>query len=146
MCNKVYKEIVFNNERSEKTRSKMNRTVLIGKIHTARLTSCELDYEGSLEIDIDLLKEAGIFPYEKILVVNRNNGERLETYAIPGKAGSKVFCLNGPAAHKGKTGDVVSIMAFAQVSEAEAAVVQPKVIVLDEDNNIIERKRRIPGF
>ncbi len=123
----------------------MNRIVLTGKIHTARLTSCKLDYEGSMEIDPELLAEAGIFPYEKILVVNRNNGERLETYAIPGEPGKKVFCLNGPAAHKGRTGDTVTIMAFGVVSEQEAATVSPKIIVLDENNNIIERKGRKPG-
>lgn len=119
---------------------------MIGKIHTARLTSCELHYEGSMEIDSDLLKEAGILPYEKILVVNRNCGSRLETYAIPGEAGSKVFCLNGPAAHLGKTGDVVTIMAFGVVSNEEAAVIEPKVIVLNEQNEIVERKGRKPGY
>jgi aspartate 1-decarboxylase len=124
----------------------MNKIVLSGKIHTARLTSCELDYEGSLEIDPLLLEEAGILPYEKILVVNRANGARLETYAIPGKPGSKVFCLNGPAAHRGKTGDVVTIMAFSVCSEAEAAAINPKIIVLDENNEIVERKGRKPGI
>lgn len=124
----------------------MNRIMLIGKIHTARLTSCELDYEGSMEIDADILKEAGILPYEKILVVNRNNGERLETYAIPGPGGSKVFCLNGPAAHKGKTGDTVTIMTFAALTEEEAVRVQPKIVVLNANNDIVERKGRKPGY
>ena len=118
----------------------MQKIMLSGKIHTARLTSCELDYEGSLEIDIDLMEAAGILPYEKILVVNRNNGERLETYAIPGPAGSKVFCLNGPAAHRGKTGDVVTIMAFSVLTEEEAVTKKPKIIVLDENNEISVRK------
>ena len=118
----------------------MQKIMLTGKIHTARLTSCELDYEGSMEIDIDLMSAAGIRPYEKILVVNRNNGSRLETYAIIGEAGSKVFCLNGPAAHLGKTGDTVTIMAFSTLSEEEAATHLPKVIVLDENNEIIARK------
>jgi aspartate 1-decarboxylase len=118
----------------------MQKIMLSGKIHTARLTSCELDYEGSLEIDIDLMEAAGILPYEKILVVNRNNGERLETYAIPGTAGSKVFCLNGPAAHRGKTGDVVTIMAFSVLTEKEAMTRKPKIIVLDENNEISVRK------
>ena len=120
----------------------MQKIMLSGKIHTARLTACLLDYEGSLEIDPELLAEAGILPYEKILVVNRNNGERLETYAIPGKPGSKVFCLNGPAAHRGKVGDVVTIMAFSVCSEEEAAVIAPTVIVLDENNEIVMRKGR----
>ena len=124
----------------------MSRIVLNGKIHTARLTQCELDYEGSLEIDIDLMREAGILPYEKILVVNRRNGARLETYAIPGEAGSKVFCMNGPAAHQGAPGDVITIMAFAVVDDAVAAVIEPNVIVLDANNDIVERKGRKPGY
>ena len=118
----------------------MQKIMLSGKIHTARLTACELDYEGSLEIDPDLLKEAGILAFEKILVVNRNNGERLETYAIPGLPGSKRFCLNGPAAYKGKVGDVVTIMAFSVCSQDEAEKMKPKIVVLNQDNVIVQRK------
>ena len=121
----------------------MRKMMLSGKIHTARLTGCELDYEGSLEIDPELLAEAGILPYEKILVVNRNNGERLETYAIPGEPGARRFCLNGPAAHKGKAGDVVTIMAFSLCTEEEARAIVPRVIVLDENNRIVMRKGRV---
>lgn len=120
----------------------MLKEMLTGKIHTARITACELDYEGSLEIDPEILAEAGILPYEKILVVNRNNGERLETYAIPGKPGSRRFCLNGPAAHKGKVGDVVTIMAFSLVDEREASCYEPTIVVLDAKNEIILRKGR----
>ena len=121
----------------------MQKIMLSGKIHLARITACELDYEGSLEIDPAILEEAGILPYEKILVVNRNNGERLETYAIPGKSGSKVFCLNGPAAHKGNVGDVITIMAFSVLDEKEAQTYEPQIVVLDKDNNIIQRKGRL---
>jgi len=135
-------DCVFTNVRSLKA---VKKVMLTGKIHTARLTSCELDYEGSLEIDPLILKEAGILPYEKILVVNRNNGERLETYAIPGAPGSKVFCLNGPAAHRGKPGDTVTIMAFSMLDEAEARTFDPTIVVLDAKNEIIERKGRKPG-
>lgn len=120
----------------------MQKIMLTGKIHRARITACELDYEGSLEIDPQILDAAGILPYEKILVVNRSNGERLETYAIPGQAGSKVFCLNGPAAHKGNVGDVVTIMAFSLLDSAEALTYEPIIAVLDANNNIIERKGR----
>ena len=122
----------------------MQKQMLSGKIHTARLTGCDLEYEGSMEIDSDYLREAGILPYEKILVVNRSNGERLETYAIPGKPGARAFCLNGPAALKGKKGDVVTVMAFSIFSAAEAARVEPRVIVLNAKNEIVERKGRIP--
>ena len=117
--------------------------VLKNKIHRARLTRCDVDYEGSLEIDLEYLEQAGILPYEKILVVNRSNGERLETYAIPGEPGARRFCLNGPAAHKGKVGDVVTIMAFSICSEEEARSIVPRVIVLDEDNRIVIRKGRV---
>lgn len=112
-----------------------------GKIHRARLTHCDIDYEGSLEIDIDYLKKAEILPYEKILVVNATNGERLETYAIPGEAGSKVFRLNGAAARKGQVGDIVTIMAFSLFTKEEAETMLPKVIVLNEKNDIIAVRR-----
>jgi aspartate 1-decarboxylase len=110
-----------------------------GKIHRARLTHCDLDYEGSLEIDTALLEEAGILPYEKILVVNATNGERLETYAIPGAPGSKVFRLNGAAAHKGHVGDIVTIMAFGLMDAEEAKSFRPLVVVMDERNEITAR-------
>ena len=120
----------------------MMKNMLTGKIHTARLTGCDLHYEGSMEIDPVYLKEANILPYEKILVVNRTNGERLETYAIPGEPGKGAFCLNGPAALKGKRGDVVTIMAFSLCTEEEARRIQPVIIVLDENNRIVQRKGR----
>ena len=116
--------------------------MLKGKIHRARITQCDIDYEGSLEIDIEILEKAGILPYEKILVVNATNGKRLETYAIPGKKNSKVFCLNGPAAHKGNVGDVITIMAFSVYDDKEALTYEPKVVVLDANNDIIQRKGR----
>lgn len=119
----------------------MQLQLIKGKIHRARLTHCDLDYEGSLEIDIDYLKKAEILPYEKILVVNATNGERLETYAIPGEAGSRVFCLNGAAAHKGNVGDIVTIMAFGILDEKEAQGFQPKVVVLNEKNDVIAVRR-----
>ncbi|MBS1372294.1 MAG: aspartate 1-decarboxylase [Lentisphaeria bacterium] len=118
----------------------MQKIMLSGKIHFARLTACELDYEGSLEIDPEYLADAGILPYEKILVVNRTNGSRLETYAIPGVPGERTFCLNGPAAHLGKVGDVITVMAFSLMSEEEARELDPPVIVLNEKNNVIMRK------
>jgi len=111
-----------------------------GKIHRARLTHCDLDYEGSLEIDESILEEAKILPYEKILVVNASNGERLETYAIPGARGSKVFRLNGAAARKGSIGDIVTIMAFALFTEAEAKGAKPKIVVMNERNEIISKR------
>lgn len=115
--------------------------MLKGKIHRARITQCYVDYEGSLEIDIELLEKAGILPYEKILVVNATNGSRLETYAIPGEAGSGIFCLNGAAAHRGSVGDIITIMCFANFTPEEAAEFRPKVVVLDEKNQIVAERR-----
>jgi aspartate 1-decarboxylase len=118
----------------------MLKQIMSGKIHTARLTGCDVEYEGSMEIDLECLEAAGILPYEKILVVNRTNGERLETYAIPGEYGKRTFCLNGPAALRGKKGDVVTIMAFSIFTEEEAKTFRPRVIVMDENNQIALRK------
>ncbi len=115
--------------------------MLKGKIHRARVTACDIDYEGSLEIDSGYLEKAGILPYEKILVVNASNGERLETYAIPGKRGSKVFMLNGAAAKKGTPGDIITIMCFANFTPEEAKTFQPKIVVLDEKNNVLAERR-----
>ena len=122
--------------------------LLKNKIHRARLTHCDVDYEGSLEIDIEFLEQAGILPYEKILVVNATNGQRLETYAIPGERGKGVFCLNGAAAHRGKPGDIITVMTFALMTPEEAKKHLPRVIVLDEKNRIIARregKRELPN-
>ena len=110
--------------------------MLKGKIHRARITDCYVDYEGSLEIDVNFLEKAGILPYEKILVVNATNGSRLETYAIPGEAGSGIFCLNGAAAHRGSVGDIITIMCFANFTPEEAKEFRPKVIVMDVNNKI----------
>jgi len=110
--------------------------MLKGKIHRARITQCDIDYEGSLEIDIEILEKAGILPYEKILVVNATNGKRLETYAIPGVAGSGTFCLNGAAAHRGSVGDIITIMCFANFTQEEAATFRPRVVVMDEKNQV----------
>lgn len=118
----------------------MNITLLKSKIHKARLTQCALDYEGSLEIDRDYMDQVGLLSYEKILVVNQNNGERLETYVIPGARGSKVFCLNGAAARRGQPGDTVIIMAFGDFPQEEADGFRPRIIVLNESNEIVKRK------
>jgi len=118
----------------------MTLELLKGKIHRARLTACDLDYEGSLAIDPDYLDLAGILPYERILVVNATNGNRLETYAIPGERGSGVFCLNGAAAHLGRVGDIVTIMCFGYYTPEEAAKHLPKIIVLGEHNEVLVQR------
>lgn len=111
-------------------------TLCKSKIHRARVTEAELYYEGSLTVDTELLRASGILPYEKVQVVNVNNGERFETYIIPGKAGSGVICLNGPAARLGTVGDEVIVIAYAELDEAEARSYQPTVVLVDERNKI----------
>lgn len=111
-------------------------TLCKSKIHRARVTQAELYYEGSLTVDTDLLKASEILPYEKVQVVNVNNGERFETYIIPGKAGSGVICLNGPAARLGTVGDEVIVIAYAEFEEAEARTYRPTVVIVDKENKI----------
>ncbi len=105
----------------------MTLTLLKGKLHRIRVTEACLDYEGSLSLDPDDMEAVGIVPYEKILVADVENGNRFETYAIEGPRGSHVCCLNGAAAHQGKVGDRLIVMAFAQFSPEEAAGFSPKV-------------------
>ena len=102
-------------------------TVLKAKLHRIRVTEADLDYEGSLTLDPDDMEAVGIVPYEKILCADVENGNRFETYAIPGRRGSHVCCLNGAAAHKGKVGDRLIVMCFAQMTPEEADGFRPKV-------------------
>ncbi|NOY76183.1 MAG: aspartate 1-decarboxylase [Kiritimatiellaeota bacterium] len=118
----------------------MKVSLLKSKIHKARITECEIDYEGSLEINSDYMDIVGIRPYEKILVVNSTNGERLETYAIPGPAGAPEFKLNGAAARKGAVGDTIIVMSFGLYEESEAENRKPRIMVLDEKNQIVAKK------
>ena len=113
---------------------------LKAKIHQARLTACDLYYEGSLAIDEDILDRAGILPFEKILVVNATNGQRLETYAIPAPRGSRTFLLNGAAARCGFPGDVITIMAFAAMTPRESAAFTHTTVILDAKNHILREK------
>ena len=105
----------------------MMLTLLKAKLHRIRVTEANLDYEGSLTLDPDDLEAVGILPYEKILCADVENGNRFETYAIPGARGSHVCCLNGAAAHKGKVGDRLIVMCFASLTSEEARGFQPKV-------------------
>lgn len=114
----------------------MLRTFFKSKIHRAVITQAELHYEGSCTIDLDLMDAAGLLPYEQIAVVNINNGERFETYVIPGARGSKTICLNGAAARKGQPGDRVIIISYAQLNEEEIAGFRPTIILVDETNSI----------
>ncbi len=109
--------------------------MLKSKIHRVTVTEARLDYIGSITIDSLLLDAAGILPGERVYIVDNNNGERLDTYTIAGEPGSGVICLNGAAARKVQVGDVVIIMAYAQMSPEEAATFRPKVIFPDTATN-----------
>lgn len=108
--------------------------MLKSKLHLARVTAVEPEYEGSLMIDRDLMDAVKLLPYEKILVANMSNGNRFETYAIAGKPGSGTICLNGPTTMLGKAGDRIIIFAFGAVPTEEAKFQQPLILVLDENN------------
>ena len=101
--------------------------ILKAKLHRIRVTEACLDYEGSLTLDPDDMEAVGLVPYEKILCADVENGNRFETYAIEGRRGSHVCCLNGAAAHQGKVGDRLIVMAFAQMSPEEARGFAPQV-------------------
>ncbi|RMG71905.1 MAG: aspartate 1-decarboxylase [Nitrospirae bacterium] len=110
------------------------RKVLKSKLHMAKVTEANLDYEGSCTIDEELMELADIKPYESVLISNYNNGERFETYVIPGPRGSGTICLNGATAHKGSVGDRVFIFSWRYVQDEDALKYKPKIIILNEDN------------
>jgi aspartate 1-decarboxylase len=123
----------------------MHRTLLAAKIHSCTITDANLQYMGSISIDELLLAAVGILPYEQVHVVNVNNGERFITYAIAAAPGSGSIELNGAAARLGVKGDKLIIMTYAQFSaEVEAKAHQPKVVMVDERNQITEVKSYIP--
>lgn len=110
--------------------------VLKGKIHRATVTQAELDYVGSITIDETLMEASGIREYERVQVVDVNNGQRLETYVIAGKRDSGVICLNGAAARLVELGDKVIIMAYVWLDEKELKKYAPKVVFVDHDNKV----------
>ena len=119
----------------------MQRTMFKGKIHRATVTQANLNYVGSITVDQDLLDAADIYPYEKVQVVNVNNGARLETYTIAGARGSGVICLNGAAARHAAEGDIVIIMSYGQYNEQEIRLLKPHLVFVDADNHIVETKQ-----
>ena len=116
----------------------MQRTLLKSKIHRVRVTDANLNYEGSLTIDSDLMEAADILPHEQIKIYNINNGARFDTYAIPGPAGKGDICLNGAAARMGAQSDLIIIATYATYDEAETAAHKPVVVLVDTQN-----KRRV---
>ncbi len=122
----------------------MRRILLRAKLDGARVTRLEPDYEGSLTLDPRFLEAAGIVPFEQVHVLNRENGSRLETYAIPGRRGSREVCLNGPAARAGLAGDRIVVLVYGQFEEAEMAGHHPRIVRLEPGNRLSRgpRKRR----
>jgi len=112
------------------------RTMLKSKIHRATVTEANIDYEGSVTIDVDLMEAASILPFEQVHVVDITNGARLQTYAISGERGSGVICLNGAAARLIDKDDTVIILAYDQVAEPEAHTWRPTLVYVDEKNQI----------
>jgi aspartate 1-decarboxylase len=114
----------------------MRRTLFKSKIHRATVTHADLEYEGSITIDEDLMDAAGIWNYEAVHVWNITRGTRLQTYAIRGPRGSGVICINGAAAHLNKPGDMVILATFAEMDEEEARQHVPRVVLVDRNNRI----------
>jgi aspartate 1-decarboxylase len=112
----------------------MQLTLLKGKIHRATVTQCDLNYEGSISVDATLLERSGILAHEQVDVLNINNGERFTTYAIPAPAGSGTIDINGAAARLAQKGDLVIIVAYARMEEAEAKSFVPRVLLVDANN------------
>lgn len=118
----------------------MLRTILKSKIHRARVTEANLQYEGSITIDKKLMRAADILAGEKVEVLNLHNGSRQETYAICGESGSGVVCLNGPAARHACVGDILVILTYGIVEDKLAPKIKPKVVFVDEKNHIVKKK------
>lgn len=124
----------------------MDRVMFKSKLHRARVTQAELYYEGSLTIDRDLMEAADLLAYEKVAVVNVNNGARFETYVIPGDRGRRDICLNGAAARLGAVGDEVIIISYTTLSDEEARTYQPTVVLVDENNDIVSTSHEVEAY
>ena len=116
----------------------MTVTMLKSKIHRATVTEAVLDYVGSLTLDPDLMDAADMFPFERVQVLNVNNGARFETYIIEGERGSRTVCLNGPAARLGQPGDHIIALTYAQMDLETARGYVPKIVHVDPHNNVIK--------
>ena len=115
----------------------MLRTMMKSKIHRATVTQADLDYVGSIAIDVDLMEAADLLEGEKVTIADITNGARLETYVIPAARGSRTITINGAAAHLVQAGDLVIIMSYCMLEDAEAKALKPKVVHVDEDNRIV---------
>ena len=116
----------------------MTVTLFKGKLHRLTVTEADLYYEGSITLDRELMEAAKLLPYERVQVLNVNAGTRLETYTIPAPSGSRTVCLNGPAARLVAPGDQVIVIAYADMTPEEAEAHQPRVVLVDGQNNPTE--------
>ena len=117
----------------------MQREFLYSKIHRATVTDANLNYVGSITIDEEILEQAKIEEWQKVEILDINNGERFQTYVIKGKRGSKCFCLNGAAARKVQVGDKIIIVTYASFCNEELKDYKPNIVLLDENNEILEK-------
>ena len=124
----------------------MHRSMFKSKIHRATVTEANLDYEGSITIDVDLLEAADILPGEEVHIWDVDNGSRLSTYALAGPSGSRCICVNGAAAHLIRPGDRVILATFASMGEVEARNYEPRVVLVDENNEIRSPAHREQPF
>ena len=122
------------------------RIMLKSKIHRARVTEANIDYEGSITIDKKLMEEADILPYEQVQVLNINNGARFDTYAIEGERESGEICLNGAAARLVTEGDIIIILSYCHVEDDEARDFRPKLVYVDAKNAVTETKRAVEAI
>lgn len=116
----------------------MLRSMMKSKIHQATVTEANLQYEGSITIDADLMKAAELLPGEQVHIVNLNNGSRIETYTVEGAAGSGTVCMNGAAARWAQVGDVVIIISYGLMEDKEARQLKPRIVFVDRNNRIRE--------
>ncbi len=124
----------------------LHRSMLKSKLHRATVTHADVDYEGSVTLDVRLMEAADILPFEEVHIWNVTRGTRLRTYAMAGEPGSGVVCINGAAAHLARPGDKVIIATFTQMDEATARLHQPRLILLGEGNRIVDaHATEIPG-
>ncbi len=122
----------------------MQREMLLGKIHRATVTHCELNYEGSCAIDENLLEASDIREFQRIDIYVINNGERFSTYAIKAQRGSGIISLNGAAARKAQKGDLVIIAAYGYINDTEATSFKPRLVFVNDNNQISELRQNIP--
>lgn len=123
----------------------MRRRMFLGKLHRVTITHADLDYEGSVTIDDELMEAAGILEHEEVQIWNVTRGTRLATYALRGPRGSGVICVNGAAAHLMKPQDIAIIATFGEMSDKEARAHVPRVVLVDGDNRIVSMEPERPG-